>query len=311
MDRLPLPRASPAAAFTLFTLFSAFPGAAETQVPEVEVSWVPGRPVVGTLFVVRLHIPGAAPVPALAGRFGGEPLHFLRSERASEESAAGGALSWAVAAVSVDAGTSLDLEVNVRWSDGRTQTIARAVPLAAGSYRMERLTVAPRFGSPLSPELQRRTEEESVRAMGVAHGAHGTPPLWMSGGFMRPRTTRITSDFGNGREFNGQVQSRHMGTDIDGDVGDPVLATADGIVQLVDAFYLGGNVVYIDHGGGLSTGYLHLSEALVQQGDTVRAGQRIGSVGASGRVTGPHLHWVVRYGGVTVDPLSAVGLEIP
>jgi murein DD-endopeptidase MepM/ murein hydrolase activator NlpD len=64
--------------------------------------------------------------------------------------------------------------------------------------------------------------------------------------------------------------------------------------------------VYIDHGGGLSTGYLHLSEARVAAGDTVAAGQRIGSVGATGRVTGPHLHWIVRFGTITVDPLSVL-----
>lgn len=292
-------------------MLTALPAAAQTPVPDVEVSWVPGRPVVGTLFVVRLRATGAASVLEFAGSFAGEPLHFLRSERPAGGSAASGTLSWAVAAVPVDAADSLELEVHVRWSDGRVRAITGAVPLAAGSYRMERLAVTPRFGSPLSPELRQRTEEETARAMQVARGAHGTPPLWTSGGFIRPRAARITSGFGNGREFNGQVQSRHMGTDIDGDVGDPVLAAAPGIVQLVDAFYLGGTVVYVDHGGGLSTGYLHLSETLVQQGDTVRAGQRIGSVGASGRVTGPHLHWIVRYGGVTVDPLSAVELEVP
>lgn len=295
----------------LVALLGALPAAAQTPVSGVEVSWEPGRPVVGTLFVVRLRLTGAASARELTGSFGGEPLHFLRSERPAAESATSGTVSWAVAAVPIDAADSLALEVHVRWNDGRTRTITGAVPLAAGRYRMERLAVAPRFGAPLSPELRRRTEQERARAMQVARGAHGTPPLWTSGGFMRPRAARITSGFGNGREFNGQVQSRHMGTDIDGDIGDPVLAAAAGIVQLVDAFYLGGTVVYVDHGGGLSTGYLHLSETLVQQGDTVRAGQRIGSVGASGRVTGPHLHWIVRYGGVTVDPLSAVELEVP
>jgi murein DD-endopeptidase MepM/ murein hydrolase activator NlpD len=267
--------------------------------------------VVGTLFVVRVSAAEgtAGGTPTLVGRFADEPLHFRPTAEPSGPASA--ASVWAVAAVPVDASGALDLTLDVRWDDGRTQTLTRAIPLGAGSYRMERLTVAPRFGSPLSPELQRRTREESARAMGVARGAHGTPPLWTAGGFERPRATRITSGFGNGREFNGQVQSRHMGTDFNGNVGDPVLAPADGVVQLVDAFYLGGNVVYVDHGGGLSTGYLHLSEALVGVGDTVRAGQRIGSVGATGRVTGPHLHWIVRYGNVTVDPLSLVELRVP
>ncbi len=95
-----------------------------------------------------------------------------------------------------------------------------------------------------------------------------------------------------------------MGTDFAGDVGAPVQAAGRGVVALVDRFHLGGNVIYLDHGAGLVTAYLHLSEQLVAEGDTVEAGQLIGRVGATGRVTGPHLHWIVRYGGVTVDPLS-------
>jgi murein DD-endopeptidase MepM/ murein hydrolase activator NlpD len=268
----------------------------------LRVEWVPEQPVVGTLFVVRVDAPAEARPASLTGRFADEPLHFQPGDSV---------WSWAVAAVPIDARGALDLALDVRWEDGRAETIARSVTLAAGSYRMERLTVAPEFGSPLSPELQRRTEEEAARAMRVAVGAHDTGALWTDGGFARPRGTRITSGFGNGREFNGQVQSRHMGTDFNGGVGDPVLAPAHGVVRIVDRFYLGGNVIYVDHGGGLSTAYLHLSEALVQPGDTIRAGQRIGSVGATGRVTGPHLHWIVRYGNVTVDPLSVVALPRP
>ena len=99
-----------------------------------------------------------------------------------------------------------------------------------------------------------------------------------------------------------------MGTDFRGAVGAPVEAPARGVVALVDRFHLGGNVVYLDHGAGLVTAYLHLSETLVEQGDTVAPGEIIGRVGATGRVTGPHLHWIVRYGGVTVDPLSLLEL---
>jgi murein DD-endopeptidase MepM/ murein hydrolase activator NlpD len=83
-----------------------------------------------------------------------------------------------------------------------------------------------------------------------------------------------------------------------------VHAPARGVVALVDEFFLGGGVIYIDHGAGLVTAYLHLSEQLVSEGDLVEPGQLIGRVGATGRVTGPHLHWIVRYGTITVDPLS-------
>jgi murein DD-endopeptidase MepM/ murein hydrolase activator NlpD len=80
------------------------------------------------------------------------------------------------------------------------------------------------------------------------------------------------------------------------------------VVALVADFYLAGRAVYLDHGAGLVTGYFHLSQASVAQGDTVAAGQRIGAVGRTGRVTGPHLHWIVRYGGISVDPMTLVEL---
>jgi murein DD-endopeptidase MepM/ murein hydrolase activator NlpD len=114
----------------------------------------------------------------------------------------------------------------------------------------------------------------------------------------------VTSGFGRGRVFNGTVTSRHMGTDFAGAVGAPVRAANRGVVRIVDRFYLGGNVVYIDHGAGLVTAYLHLSQADVAVGDTVQRGQIIGRVGATGRVTGPHLHLIARYGQITVDPLT-------
>jgi murein DD-endopeptidase MepM/ murein hydrolase activator NlpD len=258
----------------------------------LEVTWSPAAPRQGTLFTVRATTDGFADRPT--GVFAGEPLHF-------EPDSAGG--WWALAAVSVDADGTGALIVEVGSGAGREEARLE-VPIAAGRYAMERLTVAPAYVAPPDSALAARIERESARAMAVARGAHDTPRMWSPEAVTRPRGSRITSGFGNGREFNGQVQSRHMGTDLAGAMGEPVNAAADGVVAIVDQFYLGGRVVYIDHGGGLSSAYLHLSATAVAQGDSVRAGQRIGSVGATGRVTGPHLHWIVRYGGVTVDPLS-------
>ncbi|HXI20382.1 MAG TPA: M23 family metallopeptidase, partial [Gemmatimonadales bacterium] len=118
----------------------------------------------------------------------------------------------------------------------------------------------------------------------------------------------ITSPFGTAREFNGTVLSRHLGTDFEGRVGDPVRAANRGRVALVADFYLAGRAVYLIHGDGLVSAYFHLSRALVRPGQIVGRGQLIGEVGRSGRVTGPHLHWVMRYGAVTVDPESVLDL---
>jgi murein DD-endopeptidase MepM/ murein hydrolase activator NlpD len=79
-------------------------------------------------------------------------------------------------------------------------------------------------------------------------------------------------------------------------------------VALVARFYLAGNVIYLDHGGGLISGYFHLSKTLVKTGQVVEKGQLIGRVGRTGRVTGPHLHWIMRYGGITLDPMSVLSL---
>ena len=144
----------------------------------------------------------------------------------------------------------------------------------------------------------------------MSRRAHDTPRLWRTA-FVRPRPSRITSFYGVGREFNGTVTSQHLGTDFAGKVGAPVRAAGRGVVRLVANFYLAGRAVYLDHGGGLMTAYFHLSRTVVVRGDTVAPGQLIGAVGRTGRATGPHLHWIARYGAVTVDPMSLFRLGTP
>jgi murein DD-endopeptidase MepM/ murein hydrolase activator NlpD len=236
----------------------------------------------------------------VSGSVAGEPLHFVPAGQ--------GRVS-ALAPVPIGAAGSLTATVVIA-DDLGTDTVRARVPVAPGGYPSERLSVAPRFSGRPDPALQRRIDEESRRASEVARAAHETPRLW-SGAFQRPRPGRITSGYGRARVFNGSVQSRHMGTDFAGAVGAPVRAVNRGVVRIVDDFYYGGNVVYIDHGAGLTTAYLHLSETAVAVGDTVEKGEVIGRVGATGRVTGPHLHLIVRYGQYTVDPLTLLQITRP
>ncbi|HEX6049107.1 MAG TPA: M23 family metallopeptidase [Gemmatimonadaceae bacterium] len=256
------------------------------------VSWDPATPREGALFLVRVS--GVPPGAQLAGRAAGERLHFTADSV--------GTVAEALAAAPIDAADSLGVEI---WCSGagRTDTLVASVMPARGEYPVERLRVAPSFGRRPDSALAARTRREAERAAAVAAGSHDTPRFWTEP-FVRPRTSRVTSGFGRGREFNGTITSRHMGTDFAGAVGAPVRAANRGVVRIVDAFYYGGNVVYVDHGGGLTSAYLHLSRQRVAVGDTVDRGQVIGAVGATGRVTGPHLHLIVRYGNVTVDPLS-------
>jgi murein DD-endopeptidase MepM/ murein hydrolase activator NlpD len=261
---------------------------------------VPTRPLPGAL--VRLTLTdareGGDSIVAIRGSMAGEPLHFVAS----------GAGHRAIGAVPVDsAGTVVATAIVVRAS-GRVDTLRASVEPPPLPPPSEQLDVAPRFGRPLDAATTARVAREAARALAVGRRSHDSPAAW-SKPFVRPRSSAVSSGFGAGRTFNGQVTSRHLGVDFRGAVGAPIRAANRGVVALVDTFFLGGRVVYIDHGGGVVTGYLHLSKPLVAVGDTVARGQTIGRVGATGRVTGPHLHWTARYGAITVNPLDLIALE--
>jgi murein DD-endopeptidase MepM/ murein hydrolase activator NlpD len=177
----------------------------------------------------------------------------------------------------------------------------------SAAYGSEVLAVAPGFVKPDSAAAA-RIQREVALSRQVSHRSLERPPLWR-GPFRLPRPSRVTSRFGTARVFNGEVQSRHLGTDFAGAVGAPVWAAGAGMVALVANFYLAGRAVYIDHGAGLVTAYFHLSRVDVRAGQRVTPGQRIGAVGQTGRVTGPHLHWVARYGTISVDPMSLLQLD--
>jgi murein DD-endopeptidase MepM/ murein hydrolase activator NlpD len=260
----------------------------------MRIWWSPDSPVQGAALMVHVRTVAGSD---LTGTLAGEPLHFAEVEPG---------VYGAVGAIPIDSAGSVGLRVMRMGASALPDS--RQLAVARGDYRMERLTVAPRFGAAPSAAVARRSSAESALAYSVARGAHETPRLWTEP-FMMPRDSRVTSGFGDGREFNGAVQSRHMGVDLAGATGAPIRAANRGIVRLVADFYYAGTAVYIDHGGGLSTGYFHMSRADVAIGDTVSRGQVIGRVGHSGRVTGPHLHWIARYGGITVDARSLLALE--
>ncbi|HUF76036.1 MAG TPA: M23 family metallopeptidase [Longimicrobiales bacterium] len=264
------------------------------------VSWSPARPGEGELFVIRVVEPAEDPIMLIAGGAGGEPLHFERVEGGSFRS---------LAAVPLGRSSEVPLDLTLIYADGREEIVRSTVPVTAGQYNHRRLTVAPELGGPPDSAQAARRAREQARAAEVSARAHRTPRIWTGEAVLPKTVRRVTSAFGDGRIFNGQVSSRHTGLDLDGATGDTVVAAARGLVELVDAFELAGNVVYINHGGGLVTAYFHLSEQLVAEGDTVDAGTPIGRVGATGRVTGPHLHWVVRYGQTSVDGRSLLAVS--
>ena len=150
-------------------------------------------------------------------------------------------------------------------------------------------------------EVQERITTEAIRQRGLY--ANHLPSHSVDDGFEKPLQGITTSLFGHKRFFNGKARNPHSGLDIAGPTGAPIAAAGGGIITLADDLYFNGNTIFIDHGRGLITMYCHMSELLVNEGDQVQKGQTIGLVGATGRATGPHLHWTVSLNGTRVDPL--------
>lgn len=251
-----------------------------------DVSWEPAVPRQGSLIVISA--PGA-----LTGEAAGEPLHFTEGQ--------------ALAALPLSATGRAPVHIlYLRW-DGVVRGKTVRVPLVERRASRERLRTPARFTAPPDSALQVRIDRERALSRDAARLAHQVPRLWTAP-FMRPREARVTSPFGAGRRVNGVWRSRHYGLDLDGRRGEPVQASNRGVVALVGDFFYGGISVYLHHGEGLMTVYHHLSGALVAAGDTVQRGQVIGRVGATGRVTGPHLHWGAQYGAVSFDPTDLLNL---
>ncbi len=191
-------------------------------------------------------------------------------------------------------------------ADGQRQPVPYTV--AAKQYAQQRLSVAPGTVD-LSPDNQARYERERAHLEGVYATFSQPPALWdqpaaaQTAMRMRaPTAGRRSGSFGLRRVFNGQSRNPHSGMDIAAPTGTPVLAPLAGRVIDVGDYFFNGHTVWLDHGGGLLGMFCHLSTIDVQAGETLAAGQRLAAVGATGRVTGPHLHWSVMLNRTMVDP---------
>nr|WP_231637943.1 peptidoglycan DD-metalloendopeptidase family protein [Piscinibacter sakaiensis] len=171
--------------------------------------------------------------------------------------------------------------------------------VAAAHYDEQRLRVPPRHVD-LSPQDQARYEREREHLRAVVATLSEPAPQQLR--LRQPVAGRRSSSFGLRRVFNGQARNPHSGMDIAAPVGTPVLAPASGVVLDVGDYFFNGGTVWLDHGGGLLTMGCHLSATHVRAGDRVAAGDRIADVGATGRVTGPHLHFSVCLNRAMVDP---------
>jgi len=196
-------------------------------------------------------------------------------------------------------------EWKLSWqtAEGNATTCSVYVAVRAGKFPTERLKVENQFVEP-DPEQQKRAEEDQKKMRAIYDTV--TPERLWKGEFRVPLKDVTTGgNFGRRRILNGQARSPHAGVDFPAAAGTPVFAAQSGRVVLAENLYYSGNTVVIDHGYGIYTLYAHLSEMEVKPGETVDATTEIGKVGATGRVTGPHLHW-----GLTIDHARINALEI-
>ncbi len=172
-----------------------------------------------------------------------------------------------------------------------------------GNYPKEYLKVK-KSKVKLSLKSQQRASKEYTKAIRLYKSYD--PKKYWEDRFILPINSKITSKFGTKRMFNGKLKSYHGGTDFRAKIGTPVKASNSGIVKLVKKRFYAGNSIIIDHGKGIFSSYYHLSKFKVKVGDKVKRGQIIALSGATGRITGPHLHFGIRVYGVNVDPIQFI-----
>ena len=187
--------------------------------------------------------------------------------------------------------------LKVQASDGPVEV---SFDILDKQYRTQHLKIQNERQVNPPPEDLKRIQAEQVRSNAALSlfNADGTPRLTLTS----PVKGRRSDSYGSRRVFNGQPRNPHSGMDIAAPTGTPIQAPAEGVVVEAGDFFFNGNTLYIDHGHGLVTMYCHLDSIAVKLGDRVKTGDLLGKVGATGRVTGPHLHWGVALNRAMVDP---------
>jgi len=261
--------------------------------------WEPVKLVNGSPVLFRVTAPKQ--VTALTGNFLGQDLSFRASQSCH--------CWYAFAGVSLATKPGrYALRLEGTESGEKKAGMSYPVAVAAAHYPSSTLKVAPGFVEPPKEELARIEEDQAIKKRAFATTL--PEPEW-SGRFQPPADAEVSGVFGSARVFNGVKKSQHTGLDFRVTTGTPIVASNSGKVILARGLYFEGNCVMIDHGQGLLTLYLHLSEIKVKEGDTVEKGQLLGLSGGTGRATAPHLHFAVRWRGEYLDPRTLLELRPP
>lgn len=265
----------------------AFPLAGHAATPETSAVWPKALQVPGGIARLQLGPAATRPVAHLHIAEGEVPLLVL-----------GDASGWtALVGIALSAAPG-EAHITVQTTGGGPRELAYTI--VPKRYSEQRLSVPPRTVD-LSPEDQARYERERAHqalVMATFSQPLPQPPLRMQ----VPVPGRRSSSFGLRRVFNGQARNPHSGMDIAAGTGTPVVAPLPGRVIDTGDYFFNGQTVWLDHGGGLLSMVCHLSAIDVKTGDTLKTGERMGAVGATGRVTGAHLHWGMMLNRTMVDP---------
>lgn len=267
--------------------------AAGLQVQIVPKTIYPGQ-------AIRIRVMSVEKMKTVKGRFLGQELRFFPEGKGRR---------WAALAA-VGLTTALKehpFAWKVRLLDGTEVKGTRWVAVRKKEFPVERITVRKKYVDLSKEDLSRVHREKKM--LGGLYRKQSPEAMWLQG-FTVPVEAERGSPFGLRRFFNGEPRSPHSGADLRASAGTPVKAPDAGRVVLAGELFFSGNTVILDHGGGLYTLYAHLKNFAVQKGETVVRGEVLGHVGATGRVTGPHLHWGARLNGVRVDPFSLVALPL-
>jgi len=274
----------------LFLASAAVPAAADLALTaRVHArSVAPGEPLLVEAYA-------AEPLASLEAEFLGHAVHMMRGGSSAEGERWFG---WAMVGLDEEPGIT-SLELRGSTAAGRAAAGSLAVTVEPKDFPEERLTVAPKFVRPPKEVEERLVRERARLAEVYAARRDVLPP---DRAFVRPVPGDPTAEFGTRRVFNGEPRSPHGGVDLRAAAGTEVRASGSGLVVLAADLYYSGNLVILDHGGGLFTLYAHLSELRVREGQQVAAGDLLGLSGSTGRVTGPHLHWGAKIGNRPFDP---------
>lgn len=245
---------------------------------------------------VLITVKNADPTHVPRGRLGGFDLDFLPSP-------AGWQALLGLPVETVDGALELSIEM---IANGEEVDVKGHLEVVPANFRKSELKVSKKFISPT--KAQKKWSKEDQIAFDQAFAQPRTERLF-SADFTWPRYSEVTAPFGDLRMFNGKKKSQHFGVDLDGAIGDEAFAANDGKVVMQRECFGSGNTVLLFHGMGLYTAYFHLSRFDVKPGQKVKQGQRLGLIGKTGRVTGPHLHWGAKISGRWVDAQSVLRLD--